>query len=60
MKLDIFEIFISKILNPSKQNLSEIEYIEMSRYCDNLLTLGKNCSSPCVSYVIFFITVLII
>ena len=30
MKLDIFEIFISKILNPGKQNLSEIEYIEMS------------------------------
>ena len=29
MKLDLFENFISKILHPSKQSLSQIEYDEI-------------------------------
>ena len=29
MKLDIFKNFIGKILHPSKQSLSQIEYSEM-------------------------------
>ena len=32
----------------------------MSQYYNNLITMRKSCSSPCVSYVIFFITALII
>ena len=61
MKLDIVDNFIGKILHPSKQNLSPIEYnkVGMSQYCNKAITLHKNCSSPCVCYVLFFTTVLI-
>ena len=36
MKFDTFENFIGKILHPSKQNLSQIEYNEIKLQCHNI------------------------
>ena len=43
MKLDIFENFIGKILLPSNESLSQIEYNEIKLYCHNIAIMLQLC-----------------
>ena len=44
MKLDIFENFIGKILHPSKQISSQIEYKEVKLKCHNSAITLQRCA----------------
>ena len=44
IKSDIFESFIGKILHPSKQSLSQVEYKEVKLYCHNIAIMLQHCA----------------